>query len=417
MNKLTSILLIAASGSVAHANGFLLNEFDAKATGRGDATAATDTDASSIYYNIGGLAAGEGTQVQVGGSLITPIASFTDIAGTKIDSNTGTQFIPGIFGSTHVTDMIAVGVGFYTPFGLAVQWPSTAETAASASYIKLASYFITPSVGLNLGSIVPGLTVGGGFDIVPATIELKQTVFFGSDPPGTAHLGGTATGIGGRLGVMYRPQSLPRLSVGAMWRSTVHETFSGTGDFESSPEYRGMLPGNGNVTTSTVPLPQTVTGAVAYRPIDALELEGDVVWTNWSQFKTLTINVPTPDNTGTMPINQPENYNNTFSARIGGEYDLNWLGAAVRAGFIYDPTPIPSTTLSPQLPDIDRYDVTVGASKSVGQYTAALGLLWVLPNSNKTSSAMYQPDLKGTYDVQAFVATVTVSGKFGSLTH
>ena len=415
MNKLTSLLLIAASGSAAHANGFLLNEFDAKATGRGDATAATDTDASSIYYNIGGLAAGEGTQVQVGGSLIQPVASLTDLGGTKVDSTTGTQFIPGIFGATHLTDMISVGFGFYTPFGLAVQWPSTSPPAANAAYIKLATYFITPSVGLNLGSIVPGLTVGGGFDIVPATIELKQTVFFGTDTPGSAHLGGDAVGFGGRLGVMYRPRSQPRLSVGATWRSTVNETFSGTGDFESLPEYRQMLPPNGNVSTSTVPLPQSVTAAVAYRPLDSLELELDGIWTDWSAFKNLTINVPSTTGSGTMPINQAESYNNTFSARLGGEYNLNWLGAAVRAGFIYDPTPVPSTTLSPQLPDIDRFCVTVGGSKTLGQYTAALGLLWVLPNSNTTSSAMYMPDLKGKYDVQAFVASVTISGKFGSL--
>ena len=35
--------------------------------------------------------------------------------------------------------------------------------------------------------------------------------------------------------------------------------------------------------------------------------------------------------------------------------------------------------------------------------------------TGRPSAAMYEPDLKGTYDVQAFVATVTVSGKFGSL--
>src|SRR5579863_3821716 len=170
MTKLTCLLILAASGTAAHANGFLLNEFDAQAVGRGDATGATDTDASSIYFNVGGLAAGTGSQVMVTGSLIQPIASFTDTSGAKTDSNTATQYLPGLFATTHVTDMIAAGIGFYTPFGLAVQWPSTSEAAASASYIALHTFFITPAIGLNLGSFVPGLSVGGGIDLVPATV-------------------------------------------------------------------------------------------------------------------------------------------------------------------------------------------------------------------------------------------------------
>ena len=90
-------LILLALGGTAHANAFLLNEFDAKAVGRGNASTATDVDPSSIYYNIGGLAVGEGTNVQVGGSLIAPSASFTDIAGNKTTSDTNPQGVVGVF--------------------------------------------------------------------------------------------------------------------------------------------------------------------------------------------------------------------------------------------------------------------------------------------------------------------------------
>jgi long-chain fatty acid transport protein len=414
MNKLRILSLagLVGVGGVANANGFLLNEFDAKAVGRGNASTATDVDPSSIYYNIGGLAVADGTRVMLTGTWITPSASFTDATtGMKTDSNTGAQVLPGIFISQRISDMFAAGVGFYTPFGLAISWPDGSEQTDVIHSESLHTFFITPSVGVNLGSFIPGLSVGGGFDIVPASIDLKQDIYFGTDR-GTGHLGGTALGIGGRLGVMYRPHWEPRMSLGVMWRSDVTESFSGNGNFEAAPPYRTQLPADGAIKTS-VTLPQSISGGVAYKPIDDFEIEANVVWTNWSKFKQLSIDVPTSMGSGTMAIVQDEQYQNKTTFRIGAEYHLPHLSTAVRVGYIYDPTPVPATHLTAQLPDIDRNDLTAGASYSLGNYDVHLGLLWVLHGSRTTATDMYTPQYKGTYDVSAFVGSLTFAGKFG----
>ena len=137
-----------------------------------------------------------------------------------------------------------------------------------------------------------------------------------------------------------------------------------------------------------------------------------MIWTNWSKFKSLNIDVPASMGTGTMTISQAQDYTDETTFRVGAEYGMPHLGLAVRAGYIYDPTPVPSTTLTAQLPDINRNDVTLGASKSFGNYAAHIGFLWVLPGSRKTSDVMYTPIYKGSYDVSAFVASVTLSGHF-----
>jgi long-chain fatty acid transport protein len=408
MKKLT-ILLLAGIGGSAHANAFLLNEFDAKQVGRGNAGTATDSDPSSIYYNVGGLAIGEGTNIQIGGSLIAAGASYTDLSGNKTDTSSSPQPVPGIFASARIHPMVAVGVGVYTPFGLALDWPTTSPQADVVQNIALHTFFITPSVGVNLGSLVPGLTAGAGLDLVPATIELKQAVYFGADR-GSAHRAASAVGIGGRVGVMYRPSSEPRLSLGVMWRSDVKENFTGNGDFDAPSPYRSQLPPDGTVKTSLT-LPQQVTGGAAFRFLPDLELEANVIWTNWSKFHTLDIQVPAPTS-GTMTISQPQDYENKTSFRIGGEYGFPHLGLAVRAGYIYDPTPIPTTTLTAQLPDINRNDVAIGASKTAGKYAVHVGLLWVLPGSRSTSMTPNMPQYKGSYDVSAFVASVTLQGHF-----
>ena len=410
--KTFSLALVAGLGLITtvHANGFALNEFDAKAVGRGNAEAATDSDASSIFYNVGGLGNADGFQVRVSGSIVDPIASFTT-NGTKIDSNTGPQPLPALFVSARVHEMVTVGIGFTTPFGLALSWPDGAPTDNELHKQSLRTYFITPSVGVKLDKYVPGLSVGAGFDIVPATVDLQQDVFFG-DSTGSAHLGGTATGFGGRIGAMYRPAALPELSIGAMYRTNVKEDFSGTGDFDADPVYRNQLPPDGSISTS-ITMPQQVIGGVAYRAMPELEIEANVQWTNWASFKTLDIVVPASSGTGTMTISTDEEYQNTFSGRLGVEYTLPAQGIGLRAGFMYDPTPIQAKYLTVRLPDVDRYDVTVGASKAFGQYSVHLGLLYVLPASRDTASDTNMPVNKGTFDVQAFVGSLTLAGNFG----
>ena len=409
MKKL-SIVLLAGLGGTAQANAFLLNEFDARAVGRGNATTATETNASAIFYNIGGLAVYDGTQATVGGSVIQPSGSFTDTAGLKTSTTTSGQAVPGVFGSTRLNDLVAVGVGFYTPFGLAVRWPEGTEPATVSQFVSLHTFFITPSVGVNLGSYVPGLTVGGGIDLVPATIELRRDVPFGT-VLGSTHLGGNAFGFGGRIGAMYRPAWLKELSLGLMWRSEVKEDFTGNADFDAPAPFRALLPPDGNATTS-ISLPQSIHAGAAYRPFENLELEADVIWTQWSEFHQLDIQVPTPAN-GTMTIPLPQNYQNETTVRIGIEWGVPTIRSAFRVGYIYDPTPIPPTTLTPLLPDITRNDLTIGGSYSLLDYTAHVGLLWVLPHNRTTSDTPNMPEVKGTYDVSAFVLSLSFSGKFG----
>lgn len=413
MTHLSVGFLVLGLGSVASANAFLINEHDAKAVGRGNASTATDTDPSSIAFNIGGLAVGEGTNVMIGGSMISPSATYTDPSGSKTDAESLHAILPHFFVTSRINDTIAVGFGFHAPFGLEITWPDATPGVPNSSpnldvvkFQSFRSYFFTPSVGANLNKFFPGLTVGAGVDLVPATVEIRQYLYFG-DTQGEAHLGGSAFGIGGRIGAMYKPAALPALSIGVMWRSQVNEDFSGKADFDIADPYRSQLPPDGDITTS-IAIPQSVAVGVAYRPTPQVEIEANGVYVQWSKFNEIRIHMKdSPDQV------VPENYENTYSFRLGGEYKLPKLGATFRLGYIYDPTPIPATTLTAQLPDINRQIITAGGSFNLGNYGVHAGLLYVLPQSRETSDQMYMPLHKGTYDVQALVASLTLAGHFG----
>jgi len=411
----SSLFLVAGLGGVAWGNPFNLNEPDAKVTGRGGASAASNTDASSVIFNPGGIPVAEGTQVAIAGALYIAEGSYKPAAGgDKVTTDSSPSIVPAIYATSRLTDMFAVGIGFHLPFGLAVSWPDRHPQQDVIQDQTLRTYFITPSVGINLNKQVPGLSIGGGVDIVPATIQLERAVNFG-EVEGTAVLGGDALGIGGRVGVMYRPPAAKGLKVGVTYRRTVDPDVQGDGDCHLPQPYRDQLPADGPITAS-ITLPQSVAGGVAYSPIAALELEVDAVWINWAQTfpnDELRINLPGTDATGAQNFTAaPNTYSNTTTFRVGAEYQVN-PKAAVRAGFIYDPTPISRETMTSQLPDVDRKNITLGGSYQFGDIGAHLGLLWVTPGERDTSDALYTPNYKGTYGVQAFVTSVMVSGQFG----
>jgi long-chain fatty acid transport protein len=206
---------------------------------------------------------------------------------------------------------------------------------------------------------------------------------------------------------MYNPASLHELHLGVMWRSQVTLDFEGTGDFDIADPFRAQLPPDGDISTS-ITLPQSVWGGIGYQASDRLDLEYNAVWINWEKFDELRISLP-----GGVDTVTPEEYRNTVSHRIGLEYKMP--KGALRAGFIYDPTPIPSSTLSAQLPDVDRKNITLGGSlKLAEKWAGHLGLLWVTPGERDTNSTNpYTPQFKATYGVTAFVASLSISGTFG----
>jgi long-chain fatty acid transport protein len=406
--SLFAALGLGALTSIAAANAFNINEHDARVTGRGGAAAASNEEPSSIFLNVGGMAKAEGTNILIGSSLYIAEGYYQTAAG-KTETDSDPALVPSLYVTSRVHEMVAVGIGFHMPFGLSESWPEDHQQSDILQDETLRTYYITPAIGLNLDRYVPGLSLGVGLDIVPTTIELENTITFG-DVEGRAHLGGDDIGIGFRAGVMYHPPAVPTLKLGVQYRSKVKLDFEGEGDFDIIEPLRGQLPPDGDIAAS-ITLPQAVWGGVAYTPVRNLEVELDAVWIDWGQTwenGELRISLP-----GGLETAERQDYESTVTYRFGADYALPDYKAAVRAGFIYDPTPIQRTTLTARLPDINRKNITVGGSRQFGDYGVHLGFLWVTPGTRETSDIPNEPQIKATYGVQAFVLALSLTGTFG----
>ena len=398
--SLVAAVLLLPRGAAA--SGFHVDEQSARATGRGGAVIAHSVDPSAVYYNPAGIADLHGVRIQLGSSLVRPSAEFTPAAGGPDTKASRDSFVlPQLFASWRASGLVALGVGVYSPYGLALDWPASSPGRASVRQAELRTLFITPTWALNLSQWVPGLSVAVGADLVPASVRLTRDVLFGADVA-TVALSGSAFGLGGRAGIAYRPSALPMLSFGLSYHSPVQLEFRGDADFDAPPAYRGSLPPDGPVSTN-VTLPQQLMLGVAVAPLPAWEIELDGNWRGWSSYDRLDIELPDG-----QVQSSPKDWKNSLTFRLGTEltFDERW---AARLGVVWDQTPIPASRLDFQLPDVNRIALSTGfGAQLVPALRADLGVLYVLPKERATATEPLEPPVKGTFRIDALVIGLSV---------
>ena len=185
MTKLTSLLVVAGLAGAAHANGFFLNEFDAQ----GDRPRRrVDRDRHRPVVDLlqrrRARASATARSVMIGGSLIAPSASFTDTTGAKTDSTTSAQVVPGIF-VTLARPPAGRGRHRLLHAVRARDRRGRASSPQANDVVRRRSRCARTSSRRRSASTsaasCPGLTVGAGVDLVPATVELTQEMYFGTD--------------------------------------------------------------------------------------------------------------------------------------------------------------------------------------------------------------------------------------------
>jgi long-chain fatty acid transport protein len=401
--RLSIGILVLLATTRAHASGYHIDEQDARATGRAGAVIASPANASTIYYNPGGIGTLEGLHIDAGANLLVPHASFIP-AGTNDETSIDNKvlFLPQGFVTYRIGQVVAVGLGIDLPFGLKLEWPATSPGRSIVREIELRTYFVTPAAAANLSEWVPGLSIGASVDLVFAGVRLTRDILFGSEV-GTLALSANTFSAGASGGVFYRPKGFEQLAFGVTYHSPIKLSFTGDANFTASPIFRSSLPPDGQTKTS-VTLPQAWNFGVAYQLIPEWELELDVDWFNWSTFETLVIELP-----GNQTAVLPKNWHDTTAIRFGNGVAISRMWSA-RVGGGWDRTPVPPTTLDFQLPDANRVFFSGGVGAQITPaFRADLGAL-IIPSGHQTTATdnPFQPPIKGTYHQSVFVGGLTL---------
>ncbi len=170
-------------------------------------------------------------------------------------------------------DKLTIGVGVTTPFGSVMRWPDDSPFRALTTFTALPLFDIKPTLAYQLH---PDFSIGGGADIYTfasffgeGQAELQSISPGGLAPAGSKlEFNGKGTAPGFNVGALYtalrNAEGQPVANVAVVYRS------------QATLHLDGALSANGvkiQDATTTLVLPQVITGGIALWPVRNTERE------------------------------------------------------------------------------------------------------------------------------------------------
>lgn len=365
------VVLCTFISTITFAGGFLTGTQGAKAMGMGHAFVGQASDASAIYFNAAGLTNLKGINFLAGTTLISPSVDFT--GPTPLTTKTSTvdrTFTPiNVYGTYNLDNGLAFGIGLYNPYGLGSEWPANWIGKRLAVKTELKTFYINPTVAYK---ITDNLSIGAGFIYVISDVLFYQVADIPAIPiaPGATlpaapnvgiNLEGDGTAYTFNLGLLFKPTD--NLSLGLSYRHSAEVEYDGDLTFSNLPARPAGFPiGHSDLFPNgpgkaTIKMPFDLRFGVSFKATQELTINADIQHVGWESYKELAVDFE--KNSGAWgDIKTPKNWKNSTTFRLGGEYAFDEF--AVRAGYVFDGSPIPTNTMDPSLPGKDRHEFNFG---------------------------------------------------------
>ncbi|CAM2833807.1 OmpP1/FadL family transporter [Rariglobus hedericola] len=337
--------------ATAFANGTRLPNQDAEATARGNAFVATADNPSAIYYNPAGLTQLSGVQVLAGSYVIETQNDYHPTTGGTVEAKREIAIIPHLYASfTPENSPLSYGLGVYSPFGQASEWPDNSGFRTIATRNEITFITIAPTIAWKISD---SLSIGAGLQI--NSVEAKLRNGLTPVPPGELRFEGDDTSYGYNIGIMWKPSEHHVFGLNYQSRSTSH--------FKGSVELTSF--GLSAPASVDLPFPDVITLGYSWRPTPKWNFEVGVDRTNWDLLNTATLDSALL----TVPINfdwKPSYY---YLFGVTRYLPDGWR---VSAGYCYSQNSVPSDTFTPAVPDMSRHLASVGVGRTFGALSCYL---------------------------------------------
>ncbi len=363
----------------------------AAASGMGNAFAAQADNPSALHYNPAGMTQLRGVQTMAGGTFVGGTTDFRGPSGISVTGDHDGAFAwPGP-GHGYITanlhdigvpslNKLTVGIGITTPFGSVMRWPESSPFRGITTFTALPLFDIKPTLAYQLS---PDFSIGAGADIYTFAsffgeghAELQSISPGGLAPAGSKlafHGSDTAPGfnVGALYTVLRNKEGQPTANLAVVYRS------------QATLHLDGALSANGmkiQDATTTLVLPQIITGGIALWPIRDSErewkLELNVDYVGWKSVRNLDIRLAS----GTV-IPQPQNWRATYAILVGTEY--RWVKIdrlpgweiAIRGGYTNQQAQVPDLNFNPGVPSADLHVISTGIGLICQGNGSFLGLI------------------------------------------
>lgn len=363
---LSIVTALAFLSSMTLANGLNLNGLGARAVAMGGAFVGLADDFSAVYWNPAGAAQFGKKYFGFSGFAVTPSMGYKfDLA--MVDAEAPSKFYPGGMAAYYhpLNDKLVAGLSVYSPSGLGMKWDGAdlANIAGPPLFLPNASikwesfvFMVTaaPSLAYKINDQV---SIGAALNVNYTNVDLAMyagaaevptplgTLYLDLDQQ-DIHLAGW--GFGATFGLLVKPSDM--FSIGATFRTPVKFSLSGEATITGIPQL-GLNETSDLETELTFPLWAAV--GIAFRPIEQFVLTFDVQYTDWGTVDVLELTFVDPAWAALMGMSGENEmdfrWEGKVQVRVGAEYLIS-DNFALRAGYYYDPTPTPDSTLNILLP-------------------------------------------------------------------
>lgn len=375
---LSLIAIMVCTTSSAWSAGFAILQQGTAAMAQGNAFVAQADDPSAIFYNPAGLMQLKRPEIYFNTVFSSTNRTYTSPAGAYTTAKHEIFHIPSFYGVLPVHDRVVLGLGYFSPFGLGTTWPPEWAGRYLTTMSRLQTYNVNPVVAVKL---LENLSVAAGLDILWSRVQIQRRTFL-AGRPGRLPLmemksdyDGAGQGFGYNLGLLYEP--IDGVKLGVSYRSEIKVSHSGDLKVANLNSVGGE---------ASVAFPPSVTWGLAYSRLKPFVFEFDVTWTGWSTYSNLQLNLTQPIPGNVIAISQEKNWFDAWAFRFGGNYAV-MPNMKVRAGYIYDMTPVPSSTFDPTIPDANRHIMTLGGDYQINRFTLGFAYNFIL-SENRSKANM-----------------------------
>ncbi len=419
--QLVAVLAVLLLADVSFGAGFALYEYSGRSTAMGGAVMANDAEPASLAANPSLITELEGTQVQIGATVVQAHAktTITNPATSKEESRTlkkDTWVLPNFYITHKWDDKISFGLGGFSRYGLGGTYKDHETWYGSylAYKVKLETFSFTPTIAIKAND---ELSLAMGLEAM--TIDFTQNSN-GPFPAGSNYeIHGTGLSWGGNFSLTYRPEWAEKWAFGAMYRSKVKQNLDGyihtsTGGkiyrpTGSTPPLEEAV--RNSDASGAINLPDSISTGIAFRPTDEWVLEAGIVGTFWSSYDQIIIEYTEGDEHAPT-IHNKKRYQDTYRLNFGTEYKFhpNW---AVRAGYVFDKSPINHHSMDTLVPVDDRHLVSAGFGYHNDTWSADFAYTHIFGKDLKgTASNQYSNAPMKYSDGRSDMIALTVGYKF-----
>lgn len=365
MKKMSSALVAAAVlgfSIQANAAGYQLTEYSTTGLGRSFAGAGlVGDDYSAVAYNPAGMSYTTRSGAQLGFSTVgirSTAKGYSKFGGEGKESPYIVRVLPHGFAQYRLNDRTVLGLGIYTPFGLATDYKNGWFGKTHAGRSEIQTVNVSPALSVNVtDSVALGASVNLQHARAKLTSEVESRgVYLG----GKAHLRGHDTSLGYTLGATWEPVK-NKTRLGVSYRSKVVHDLKGKNTVSDTI----MAPINmtNNIHTK-ITTPETVTLSAWQRLTDKWSVSATARWTRWSQFRDLNIyyDEPHPVTHSTVASETHEHWRNTWFYSLGADYQY-CKNLIFRFGGAYDQSVVKGPEYrTARIPDGRRIWTSLGFS-------------------------------------------------------